>query len=332
MKVLYFFSDEFDLDNLDLDSLEWSDSQSTSKSATANEGLNDPFAFLDSITDDPNKDYDCNDDSSLFPPSPEPISPTLGSAFTPVIQQNSLQNSEFKTSSSFTFPDLLPPSSELPLLDIELGDLEMCRADPVSEDQICNSYPSLPAQDMNNNKTHNETSSILASENYGNGAFSELLNDGHMSSSTIPQQRAQPFNVFLSGHDYTNKMEECPSFISTQQVPSRFIPQPHATLLPPSAQFIHPMNNSVPAQMKVHYPIQQVRAGNLVGSPVLYSRAPIYQNVVVSAEKARSENKEEDRMFQCTYANCGKVYAKSSHLKVSKRIKELAYKLLNSLQ
>lgn len=321
MFAFVFHSDDLDLDDLDLDTLDWN---ATPGADTNKPCLEDPNSFLERITDKPHGLSLATWETGMLPESPEPISPTLASAVTPssLIQLTASFQRPLGVPTPFPFPDLLPPSSELPLLDVELGDLtglgeEM--PEPEEQQRLHGNFFNYGQENQRTGDDHlgdnQKPVNDYFPDNNNQGVFSELLQDEtYMSPSFMPQNKNVPFNVFLSGHDYTNKMECVNSSLQPHSVHPRLtlashMPQPH---IPPPPGTTHlPFGSS-------HMRTLQGPPHGAMGPMFPVRPPPVFQNVIVSVDKVcRTESKDEDRVFQCSYPNCGKVYAKSSHLKVN---------------
>ena len=335
-----------DLLNLEsLDILKWDSLQSHPD--LGKEVAEDPQSFLERITEKPN-DLLCLQatEEELFPPSPEPISPTLGSAVAPrfsIPSRSYFCPNPFPASTPFPF-DIVPPSSELPLLDVEMDDLtglgeeipslgEEWRAfNPITSSQHQQKIIGKENEDVDLRKNSSDSQfSNESSESFG--LFSSLLYDDsntankycNVSNHRIENQNLQQlasiksrsFNVNLSGHDYTKNVNELVSpschpmsngLYHQKQIVTNFMPHPFLPSPPPDYS---PRGNS--------------------NGDVSIFRQPIYQQHVIvdksTTSSNRTETKDEEKIFQCTYANCGKVYAKSSHLKVMSESAKIICKL-----
>ena len=255
-------------------------------------------------------------------------------------------NRDIPPPSPFPFPDLLPPSSELPLLDVEMGDLTGFGEEipGLGEDWRISSQEHEQAEYFNENQDQiNKRLNVIHSNqiperrrldqervilsNRG-GLFSDLLRDDPDINSTknclnsfMDEQQGKalgPFNVFLSGHDYTKKIEGVglPPHFNTNTQPQLL--QHQQQLQPPHMTQLHQHQPSI--IQYIHHPHHHQRPQPHIPPPApppIY-RSPLYQQHVIGEKLCanRSETKEDERLFQCSYANCGKVYAKSSHLKV----------------
>jgi len=266
-----------------------------------------------------------DDTSILFPDSPEPISPTLGSALAPIFPTITRQHQSHASSvaaTPFPFPDFLPPSSELPLLEIEMDDLTA-----FSEDFTMAEYSNgeIDGEKRKIQQRSFENINRIANKSDYKGIFSQMIYDNDERQHSIPHTNNLPFNVLLSGHDYTNKMES--KITRLRATPANFQPpflnHSHNMIIPPSLNPIsstygrqfsfpqHRINSQLALSSRpIHFPIM---------GPGLQNIPAVYQNTKPQNEKVpsnRGQDKDEDKVFQCTYANCGKMYAKSSHLKV----------------
>ena len=320
-----------DVDELDLDSLAWN--FSTESQSPPQDNNEDSYSFLEKITDNPKKAFfspTTVHEHHVLPASPEPVSPTLASALTRSFSPIARQNHSGYEPTPFPFPELLPPSSELPLLDIEMDDLasfneEISRYELLEDDTLLR----LPNASMQ--VPHHWHDDVTPQEPpHYTGTFSQLLSDIDNKPPFFQSTSNVPFNVLLSGHDYTYKMEHTPVVHTHPQFqpslpPSRppqlgpihFPPNPSGFVRAPLPPF-HMNHHLLPPSLRHNQPLHYPHMGNIVPN-----RHQMHRNARTAPDKqhtTRSENKEEERVFQCTYSNCGKMYAKSSHLKVSHRL------------
>ena len=245
--------------------------------------------FLERITDKPNSlaPSPAFYDVSVLPLSPAASSPTLASALSSSVTTTSTGHettTSSNVSSPFPFPDLLPPSSELPLIDVDFGDLTVFNSEVPSlgEDWRNSSLQADPLSKLEGLEGIEEQGDTRLN-NKDNGLFSSLLEEDGSSSAfkvngtTLQRAPDQPVtrNSTTTSPNYNNP------FVNHQ------------------GRIIHrPLYQTIP--------IPRTQPGITTYQP---------PRVLSHSINLRGDSTEE-RIFKCAYPNCGKVYAKSSHLKV----------------